>query len=168
MSQLVPEEGARFRQSAGPGTTRGPRHARSHRRPIPGPQEKEEAPEPRSHVPIPSRTKPRPLGVTEEDGLLGETEAPRPTCRRWGRLPSLGTPPLGLEARRRVAPFALARPESARRRALPPPPIRTPRTPWFCLPVSGRKRSDSACCSAPTSCRRGRRGAQSGGSRRRL
>lgn len=44
------------------------------------------------------------------------------------------------------------------------PSLRSSGTP-SCLPVSGRKCSDSAFSSAPTSCRWGRRGAQSRGSR---
>lgn len=70
---------------------------------------------------------------------------------------------------RRAAPFALVQPESAKRGVLPSP-IYSPQTPGpggtaSCLPVSDRKRLDSAFSSRPTSCRWRRRGTQSGGSR---
>lgn len=81
VSQLVPEMGATSQRSAGSVTQRGPCHARRHPRPIPGPQSKEEAPQPCSPVPCPSRTKPRPHGGTKEDELLEETEAETQTGR---------------------------------------------------------------------------------------
>lgn len=86
-----------------------------------------------------------------------------------GHLSSSGAPPLGLAVLRRPAPFARVQPLSAKRGVLPSP-IHSPQTPGLgctpsCLPVSDRKRLDSAFSSRPTSCRWRRRRTQSGGSR---
>lgn len=147
VSQFVREEGARFRSSAGPGTEWAPCHAPLHPHPIPGPQGKEEAPEPHSHVPFPSRTKPHPCGRTED---YSRKLRQRARCEK-GDCPLRGPHPL---ARKLLSAQHLLLSGSQPRGAPYPPPTHSPNSQGTlsCLPVSSQKGLDSAF-SAPTSCR---------------